>query len=164
MGMSSAGTLQMPCPRCLAPRDTMYDITTRHPLRTMETHQEMMEEVEAAVSAADAEAVKRRWSSHAVFLGMAGFALDDTDHGNLFQCSGFDTMHTDLLGTWVELMKSLKPFAAQAEAGAGTRFIRCINDRLWAMPRYHSLDCTCPVKLHPPWGECTAVQAQCSMA
>ena len=140
MAIFSSGAPQRPCSRCLAPRSSMHDITQRYAARTMQTHQQMMQEVAAASAGRGAvskvEAVKQRWSSHAVPLGLAGFAGDDTEHGNLFQCSGFDTLHTEYLGTWLDLMRSFKPFAIAVGGAAGARFIRLVNEGLAAMPRF----------------------------
>ena len=138
-----SGAAQRPCSRCLAPRDSMHDITQRHPARSMQTYQQIMHKVAAAAGASrgavgKVEAVRQRWSSHAVPLGLAGFAGVDTEHGNLFQCSGYDTLHTDYLGTWLDLVKSFKPFAMAVGGAAGARFIRLVNQGLAAMPRYHA--------------------------
>lgn len=142
LAIFSSGTPQRPCSRCLAPRSSMHDITEQHPARTMQTHQQMMREVATAGAGRGAvgrvEAVKQRWSSHAVPLGLAGFAGEDTEHGNLFQCSGYDTLHTDYLGTWLDLVRSFKPYATAAGGAVGARFIRLVNEYLAAMPRYHS--------------------------
>ena len=77
-------------------------------------------------------AVKQKWSLHAVPLAMAGIAGDDTVHGRLFHCSGYDTLHTDYLGTWLDLVRSFNPFATAAGA-AGVLFIK---EGLAAIPRY----------------------------
>ena len=135
-----SGAAQKPCSRCLAPRDSMHDITQRHPARSMQTYQQIMHEAAAAADASRGavgrvEAVRQRWSSHAVFLGLAGSAGVDTEHGDLFECSGYDTLHTDYLGTRLDLVKSFKPIAS---AVGGTRFIRLVNQGLAAMPGYHA--------------------------
>jgi len=138
----SSGTPQRPCSRCLAPRKSMDDISLRYPARSAETQANMMQQVAAAQGGrgtiSRVEAVKQSWSSHAVPLGMAGWAGEHTPDGNLFQCSGYDTLHTDYLGTWLELVRAFKPYATAAAVAAGARFIRLINEGLAAMPRYNS--------------------------
>ena len=53
-----------------------------------------------------------------------------------FSAAAYDTVHTDYLGTWLELVRAFKPFATAAGA-AGARFVRLINEGLAAMPRYN---------------------------
>ena len=140
LAIFSSGTPQKPCSRCLAPRVSMADISQQHAARTMQTHQQMMHEVAAAAGSGRGalgrvDAVKQEWSSHAVSLGLAGFAGEDTEHGNLFQISGYDTLHTDYLGTWLDLIKAFKPYATAVGGAAGARFIKLVNEGLAAMPR-----------------------------
>ena len=136
----SSGTPQRPCSRCLAPRNSMDDISLQYPARSAEIQARVLRQVAEAQGGRGAvsrvEAVKQFWSSHAMPLGMAGWAGEDTEYGNLFQISGYDTLHTDYLGTWLELVRAFKPYATAAAGAAGARFIRLINEGLAAMPRY----------------------------
>lgn len=60
----------------------------------------------------------------------------ETATGNLFQCAGYDVMHTELMGVWLDLMQALKAFTSNTPTRSGALLVRKINEALQQMPRH----------------------------
>lgn len=150
---------QMPCARCTVPHEHMHHMGEVFPLRTCSSQDCILQLLSQATSAAEKRAVSKQFSTHEVLPGLRGFAGEKTEAGNLYQLLGYDSLHIDLLGIWLDLMNAVKPFALASNDGQAAALIRKINENLLRMPRYicHAQIC---VLVRLLWMSFMAVQFQ----
>ena len=132
-GVYVSGKPEKPCEQCYCPFDQQNKLDLEHPARTVRQQQGIIQAIRAAetVSVAAGKREAAKWSTHAVEKhGLFGFEGEHTEWGNPFLCFGYDNLHTDLLGLWVDLVRNIKAFCDALTEGCGQG--RAIGAARWS--------------------------------
>lgn len=142
--MYISGQGRKPCEMCYCPLQQLNQVLDDFAPRTVAEQRRIMGciEQEGLRSRAAAQRESAETSTHFIREhGLLRFAGEESEWGNPFLCFGYDSLHIDQLGLWVDLVKCIKPFCdtigAEANLGrsCGSAVLARMNDILQETPR-----------------------------